>query len=240
MRRKQHVVMYQSPRHLFLTIFFVALPFALLLLFARAANIALGRLFEDIATSFWRILIAYLIAALLGWTLAVSLSRKGSETVGLPFLDVLQSFPTFAVLPTAVYFWGASSATVIVFLVFAIIWPIVFSIVSSLKLLRHDWIDVVEVFHLRGFEYVKKFLIPASLPGLVTGSIVGLGDGWEALIATEIIVRTPLGLGSFFQSFSHNPTMTALGIFGFLLFIFMINKVLWLRLLDWSHRKMTE
>lgn len=78
------------------------------------------------------------------------------------------------------------------------------------------------------------------MPGFITGSIVGLGEGWEALIATEIIVGMDTGLGNFFQTYSTNPKITAFGVLGFLILIFSINKVIWLPLLEWSHRKMEE
>jgi hypothetical protein len=60
------------------------------------------------------------------------------------------------------------------------------------------------------------------------------------LVATELIVKIKPGLGGFFEMFSHNLPVTALGILGFLIFIFSINKLAWLPLLEWSHRKMEE
>lgn len=113
-----------------------------------------------------------------------------------------------------------------------------FSIVSSLKLIRRDWEEAVEMTGLRGFNYWRKFLWPVSFPGLVTGSIIGLGEGWEALVATEMIVKTKSGLGHFFQVFLNNPPITGLGILGLLLLIFSLNKLIWLPLLDWGHRQM--
>jgi ABC-type anion transport system duplicated permease subunit len=69
---------------------------------------------------------------------------------------------------------------------------------------------------------------------------VGLGEGWEALVATEIIVQSQTGLGSFFQSFAENPRVTAFGILGFLILIFSLNKLIWIPLLDWGHKKLEE
>ncbi len=161
-------------------------------------------------------------------------------TVALPVFDVLQSFPTFAALPIAVTLWGPSEMTIISFLVITIIWPIFFSLISSLSMIRRDWQEAVTLYHLRGWNYVRYFLWPASRAGLVTGSIIGLGEGWEALIATEIIVSAPKGLGAFFTSVNTNATVTAFGILGFLLLIFSLNKILWLPLLRWSHKHMEE
>ena len=140
----------------------------------------------------------------------------------------------------AVFLWGPSNTTVIFFLIITVIWPIFFSIISSLKLIKHDWQEVVHIVGLSGYNYLRYFLVPVTVPGLITGSIIGLGEGWEALIATELIVNIKPGLGDFFKVFSHNVPITAFGILGFLIFIFSINKIVWIPLLEWSHRKMEE
>jgi len=59
--------------------------------------------------------------------------------------------------------WGPSSFTVVTFLVLAIIWPIFFSIISSLKLIKHDWQEVVQITGLKGFRYLRQFLLPVTL-----------------------------------------------------------------------------
>ncbi len=238
--KKQRHIVYRSRLHLLITIGVVFAPFLFFLLFSRYAQISTAELFGDFAVSFWRLLVAYAIAAVLAWVSAILFYRGRRAIVALPVFDVLQSFPTFAALPLAVYFWGASAGTVIVFLVLTVIWPIFFSLISSLKLMRKDWEEAAAVAGLKGFDYVRRFLWPISLPGLITGSIIGLGEGWEALVATEIIVATKTGLGSFFSFYSQNAFITAFGIIGLLLFIFSVNKLIWLPLLERSHRLMEE
>jgi len=78
--------------------------------------------------------------------------------------------------------------------------------------------------------------MPMAFPGLVTGSIVGLGDGWETIVGAEIIGISP-GIGSFLNAASVRGdfTLLAYGIIAFLLFIFIINKIIWLPLLKKSH-----
>jgi ABC-type nitrate/sulfonate/bicarbonate transport system permease component len=240
MRQKHYAAIYQSRKHLFFTILIIVLPFLFLLVFSRVAKIETATLFRDIFVSSLRLLAAYSVAVILAWVCAALFYRGRRAAVALPIFDVLQSFPTFAALPLATIIWGASNVTVVFFLIITVVWPIFFSIISSLKLVRQDWEEAAAVFNLRGLLYVRKFLLPVSMPGLITGSIVGLGEGWEALIATEIIVGMQSGLGSFFQMFAHNATITALGILGFLLLIFSVNKLVWLSLLEWSHREMGE
>lgn len=240
MRVKKHVKIYESKVHLLITLLFLILPFIFFLLFSNLAHIATLKLFSDIFDSVVRLIIAYFIAAVLGWIFAVSFYKGKRATVALPFFDVLQSFPTFAALPLATYFWGVNGSTVILFLVITIIWPIFFSIISSLKLIQHDWEEAVQISNLSKWNYLTHFLWPVSITGLITGSVIGLGEGWEAMVATEIIIGVKNGLGNFFDSYSKNPTITAFGILGLLLLIFSINKLVWIPLLEWGHRRMEE
>jgi len=239
-RETKRLKIYQKRVHIFITLLFLILPFAFFLIFSKFINIPANTLFSDIFSSLYRMAIAYIIAAFLGWTFAVMLFKGKRAAIALPLFDVLQSFPTFAALPLTVYFLGANSLTIILFLIVTIIWPIFFSVISSLKLIQKDWEEVVEIEGLKGFKYLRLFLWPLSITGLITGTIIGLGDAWEAMIATEIIVGIKSGLGNFFNFYSKNPTITAFGILGFLLLIFSVNKLLWLPLLEYSHRRMKE
>ena len=235
-----HARIYRSRLHRLVTVLFVALPFIFFLLFARFARLSALQLFDNITTSLIRLVIAYAIAVTLAWIFAVLFYQGERAVIALPIFDVLQSFPTFAALPLATVFLGRSTVTVVFFLVITIIWPIFFSLISSLHLIKHDWREAVEISGLSGFSYLKLFLFPITIPGLITGSVIGLGEAWEALIATEIIVGVQMGMGNFFNMFSHDPTITSFGILGFLILIFSIGKLVWTPLLEWSHHQMEE
>lgn len=231
---------YKTRWHLVMVFVFIGIPFIFLLFFSQFFHIQTASLFHNIGVSFLRLFIAYTVSVILAWIWAVSFYKGRRSVIALPIFDVLQSFPTFAALPLAIFFWGPSSFTVIFFLIVTIIWPIFFSIISSLKLVKHDWEEAIEISRIRGFNYVRKFLLPISVTGLITGSIVGLGEGWEALVVTEIVVNTRDGLGNFFQTFAGNSSITIFGILGLLLLIFSVNKLIWLPLLERSHRIMEE
>lgn len=235
-----HIQIYRTRWHLIATLFFIIIPFVFLLIFSQIAKVTSAQLFSDVFVSLSRLILAYVISVILAWIFAVSFYRGRRALIALPIFDVLQSFPTFAALPLATLVWGATNFTVIFFLVITIIWPVFFSIISSLKLIRRDWEEAVQISQLSGIPYLKDFLWPLTIPGLITGSLIGLGEGWGALVATEIIVGIKSGLGNFFQDFSHNTTITTLGILGLLIIVFSVNKLVWTPLLNWSHRLMGE
>lgn len=239
-RHRKHLEIYHSRSQLFLTFLIIILPLFFLVLFSRITQIDLGSFLSQLALSSVRLFSAYVLAFFLALAAGVLFGRGRLGDFSLPIFDVLQSFPTFATLPLAVTFFGASNQTVVVFLVLTIIWPILFSLVSALRAIKPDWEEAVKMANLSGFDYFRLFLWPASVSGLITGSIIGLGEGWEALIATEIIVKARPGLGEFFSAHAADPPVTFLGILAFLLIIFSINKLFWLPLLTSSHQKMAE
>ncbi len=222
------------------TFIFVALPFLFFLLFIDLGSLQRGDIIPDLLASLARLVTAYIISAILAWLLGVAFSWGRRSEVALPVFDVLQSFPTFAMLPLATLFFGTGNTTIVFFLVITIIWPMLFSVISSLKLVKRDWQEVTQIYNIRGLLYMRKFIWPLSLPGMVTGSIIGLGEGWEAMVATEIIAHSRVGLGNFFERYSAHPAITMFGIFGLLLLIFSFNRLIWLPLLNRSHKLMEE
>lgn len=239
-KNNKRMNIYASWRHVIFVLATLVVPFIFLLTFSHFAKIASSKLFLDIGTSFVRLVIAYVIALALAWVFAVLFYRGRRSAIALPIFDVLQSLPSFALLPLAVYFWGASNFTIIFFLVLAIIWPLFFSIISSLKLMKRDWHEAVQLFNVSGWNYVRYFLAPATIPGIITGSVIGMGEGWEAVVATEIIVGVRSGVGDFFGIFANDARVTLFGILGLMVVIFTINKLIWLPMLDWSHHKTEE
>ena len=226
--------------HSVLVLVILAVLFGFFYYLSRVSEQDPSVILSDVVSSLARMVIGYVISAILGFFLAVLLYKNRSSTLLLPLFDVAQSFPTFAALPIAVMFWGPNEFTVIFFLVFTMVWPIFFTIISSLKLVHQEWEEAMQISGIRGMRYIWKFLVPVSVPALITGSIIALGDAWEALIATEIIVGIKSGFGPFFKAFSTNPRVTTFGIVGLLIIVFAINKLVWLPLLESSHASHEE
>ena len=226
----------RSKRHLFFAFGILLFPLIALFLFSFVSKISFNIALYDLFISTWRLGVAFIIATIIAWVAVVIFIGSRFEEPALAVLDVLQSMPTFTILPIAVHYLGDSETTIIFFLVITVIWPIIFTIVSSFKQADRSWHEAVAISKIKGFNYVYYYLFPVTAPGLVTGAIIGLGNGWEALIATELLINAKTGLGPFFNGFADNSSMTLFGILIFLSFIFAINKFIWLPLLEKSHR----
>ena len=237
----RYVNVYKRRWHVFVTLLIVAIPFASFLLFVPSSILQKQVFLESMVSSGARLLIAYLISVILIIPLAL-LAHGALSKWFLPLFDVMQSFPSFAMLPLVVKVLGASDATVIFFLVVTMMWPMLFSVISAQKLIRQDWEEAATIFGATTkWKRFKNFTLPISYPGIVTGSIVGLGEGWEAVVGAEIIAGlNQSGLGQFFSGNSQSTSTVLFGVMGLLLFIFAINKILWLPLLESSHKTLAE
>lgn len=201
---------------------------ALFIIFRIDLSVFLG----DFWLSLTRVSIGYVIALLLALVLTlVTLQTAISENILLPILDVLQSFPSFALIPLLAIYFGRSHTSVIIVLSIAMIWPILFATISAFKGIKPDLAEAATIFGAVGWKRLWYFTLPAISSGIVTGSIVAWGEAWDVIIGAEIILRTP-GLGQYFSRFGETASIRPLlAIGGLLLIIYLINKLLWLPLL---------
>ncbi len=219
MRAYHHFSLSRESKHLAAAFSIILLPLAGLFAFSVVSGIEFGTIMYDLGVSAGRLLIAFIISMALAWGLVVWLVRGKTSTPTLAAFDVLQSVPTFALLPVAVHIWGPGTSTIIFFLIITVIWPIIFSIVSALKQVDRSRVEAVVVSRIHGFDYVRYYLLPLTAPG---------------------ILNTPNGLGAFFQSFSASSSMTLFGVLIFLSIVYTINKFIWLPLLERSHELVEE
>jgi NitT/TauT family transport system permease protein len=194
---------------------------------------------KGFTASFFRVTVSYLISFVLAIALAIiATSHRSIENIFLPILDVLQSFPSFVLFPVLVSVLNEPNTVIIIVLVITMVWPILFAIISGIKSRRNDLEEAATIFGATGQKRFWNFTLPMLLPSIISGSIVGWGEGWEFIIGAELLVHTKFGIGKYLGELSSNDRSIALtvGVILLLLFLFVINRLIWLPLL----RRSTE
>lgn len=196
-----------------------------------------------------RMLAAYLLALL--FAVVMGSLAAGSQTAGrviLPAIDILQSVPVLGFFPAAIYVFvnltgerlGVELASV--FLIFtAMAGNLAFAVYESLATLPSDLQEAASAYHLRGWERVRRLLLPACVPKLVYNTVLSWASGWYFLIACEIIVVGPVqytlpGLGAFLARSAAEGALMLL-VVGLGLMVFMIvlmDTLLWRPLSRWA------
>ncbi len=214
----------------------ITLTLVLLIVVLGFTSLNAERFFIGFVESLYRVSLSYVIALVLALVLALIISAsKVVEEVLVPILDVLQSFPSFALFPLFVLWFGKTSIVTIIILIAEMIWPILFTVLTAHKQIREDVLEAAKSFKAQGLKLLWFVIIPLIFPAIITGSIVAWGEAWEAIIAAEIIVNIA-GVGSYLADIaaSNHPEKLAIGILALMLILFLINKYLWLPLLNIS------
>lgn len=189
----------------------------------------------------YRLAIAYGIALVLGVSIALLVGWSPFADTLFPIFDMLQNIPSFTLIPFFIYFFGHTDQTIVLFAVTSIIWPILFAVLAAIKGAHADMNDAASIFGARGFRRITAYLAPLSFPSILTGSIVGIAIGWEAVIGAELITNI-LGFGGFIETASATGiSQTALaGMLSILLIVFVINRLIWAPLLAESSKRYAE
>jgi len=240
---RRHALQY----HVFSTVislFLFAFTAIALLLIANVARLSATTLFGGFLISLTRVSVAYVISCVLAIAIALLItSNRSVEAFLLPIFDVLQSFPSFALFPFLVEALRDQPEVVIVgVLVVTMIWPILFTIIGGIKNRREDLEEAASIFGATGVKRLSAFTMPSLLPSIVTGSIVGWGEGWEFIIGAELLVNARFGIGSYLGVLgnSHQNSLLALGILILMFLLFVLNKAIWLPLLRQSTKYQSE
>jgi taurine transport system permease protein len=154
-----------------------------------------GVLAEYASTSLTVIGIATCISMLVGVPIgfAVGTNRYAARALE-GFLRFLQSISGIAWLPLAIIWFGFSHLTTLVIVIYSLIVPIIFNTMVGVRAIPENYSLVLRSLGAGRLRLITDVYLPGALPSIVVGLRLGMGYGWRALIAAEMLVRQG-GLG---------------------------------------------
>lgn len=211
----------------------------------------LSYLLFALGATFLRLLTAYILALLfaLPSSLLIYYSPR-AERIFLPLYDIIESVPVLAFFPIIILFFiklNFFNGAAIFILFLSMLWNIVFTLVGGLKAIPSDVKSAAKIFHVRGFQLLRKVTLPAVFPHAVTGSLLAWAQGWNVIIVAEVLhTYIPggsanhdlFGIGSTLVSASANGQnqLFLAAIFVLIVAIGFFNFVVWQKLLKYVER----
>lgn len=147
-----------------------------------------GRLGAAALRSLARLAQGYGAAAALGVPLGILLARSAPVRRGLrPLVMGMQALPSICWLPLAMLWFGLSEV--------AILFVVVMGSLLAIAIATEDGVASVDPVLLRaagtlgiqGPRFHLGVLLPAALPGILTGLKLGWSFAWRALMAGELL-----------------------------------------------------
>ena len=144
-------------------------------------------------------LIRLLAGAALGMALGIPLgvligTSRWAHRLCWPVLLFFQAIGDIAWLPILLIWFGFGLTTMTFVIVYTVIFPVVLNTVLGVESVPRDLGRAARSLGASPARVLWEVTLPGALPNIITGLRNGLGYGWRALIAVEIIVGTS-GIG---------------------------------------------
>jgi ABC-type nitrate/sulfonate/bicarbonate transport system permease component len=202
----------------------VMLPPPTAVVSAAAELLQRGVLLIHVRDSLYRVLLAVGAAAVLGIPLGLAMgwSKRFRAAVD-PLLEFVRPIPPLAWIPLSILWFGIGDAQIVYIIFLAAFFPVVLNSMAGARDVDAYLVRASLSLGASRRELFTTVVLPAALPSIFTGLRIGLGIGWMALVAGEL-VAAPSGLGyminnarTLFRSDYILLGMVLIGVLGLLL-----------------------
>jgi len=131
----------------------------------------------------------YALALLAGTAIAVFASRaRALREAIVPLSTGLQSMPSVAWVPIAILLFGVKAQAILFVTLAGSIPAVVLGTVSALDSVPPILVRAGDVLGAKGMAMYRHVLLPAALPGYLSGTRQAWAFAWRSLMAGELIV----------------------------------------------------
>lgn len=198
-----------------------------------------GELLDNIAISFWRASIGFLIGGTVGFAfgLANGLSRF-SEALTDTTLQMVRNVPHLALIPLVILWFGIDESAKLFLVALGVFFPIYINTLAGIRSVDPQLVEMGRTYGMNGRELFTKVILPGALPSIFVGVRFGLGIMWLTLIVAETIAASS-GIGHMAMQ-AREFMMTDVVVLSILIYALLgkladtIARVLERRTLSWN------
>jgi NitT/TauT family transport system permease protein/taurine transport system permease protein len=216
----------------------VLMPAPTLIAKTAAAMIASGELFYHLTASLKREATAFLFSAVaIPLGIAMGWWRLVYDQVQ-PIMEILRPIPPLAWIPLSILWFGLGDEQNEFIIFLGMFFPILVNTIVGVKNIEPNLVRAARSLGAPEYKVLGRVVFKGALPQIITGVRIGLGVGWMALVAAELVGANS-GLGflindarSMLRTDVIVVGMLTIGLIGLLIdvAIRMISR----RLLPWS------
>lgn len=167
---------------------------------ALARGVADGTLTRGLLKSFRRLLLGYGLSLGGGVALGVALARWEvlRETLGSVVLG-LQAIPSVCWLPIALLWFGLNEKAILMVVVLGSLLSIAIATESAVRNVPPLMVRAARTMGAKGVGLYTRVVLPAALPGILSGARLGWSFAWRSLMAGELLFVSG-GLGQVLET----------------------------------------
>ncbi|MBS0530509.1 MAG: ABC transporter permease [Proteobacteria bacterium] len=178
-----------------------------------------------VAYSMLRLLSGITLAVGIGTLIGVALGMsRRARLVFQPIISILMPVPTLAWTPVLLLLIGIDNRTTILVVFLAAVFEMIYIVASGIEMMNVKMLWVAQSMGATRWQIFWRVIIPGIFPYLITGTRLGTGYAWRALIAAEMLAASSYGLG--FMIYDASEYMNMDVIYGGVMLIAVLGYVL--------------
>ncbi len=186
-----------------------------------------GTLVAQLGPSLERIAFGYGLAVIVGVSIGLAMGYyRTAYNLLEPLTELLRPIPSPAYIPLAIIFLGLGDEMKVFVVFFACIFPIILNTYGGVSAIDPVQLDTGRTFRLTRAQIVRKIVLPAALPSILTGMRISIGLALIVVVIAEMVASNT-GIGAFIlnaQRFFNVTDMYA-GIFTLAIVGYALNTV---------------
>ena len=119
--------------------------------------------------------------------------------LGTDLLEILTAMfnplPAIALLPLAMIWFGLGTGSLVFVLAHSVVWAVALNTHSGFLSVSRTLRMLGQNYNLGRIRYIRKILIPAAFPNILTGLKIAWAFAWRTLIAAELVFGVSSGNG---------------------------------------------
>ncbi len=154
-----------------------------------------GSLLKHTVASLFRVTVGFYLAMILGIPLGMVLGRLSILRLFVnPVINFLRPISPLAWIPLSMLWFGIGDMPAIFLIFLSSFFPLVVATAVAVRGINPVYFQVAANFDFSRYEIVKKIIIPATIPAIVTALRLSITIAWLVVVAAEMIaVQSGLG-----------------------------------------------
>jgi len=150
-----------------------------------------GEIAANLKISLWRISIGFAIGTSAGLLLGalMGISKTLDDYVG-PIFKALAQVPSLGWVPVLILIFGLDEALKLIIIAKACFVPTTLATSQGIRNIPRHYLEVARVMMLPRLLFLRKLVIPATLPTVFGGIRLALSHAWISLIVVEMLAAT--------------------------------------------------
>jgi ABC-type nitrate/sulfonate/bicarbonate transport system permease component len=169
-----------------------------------------GELIAALLDSLGTLLLGFFVASVIGIAIGLLIGRYRTVEAATDWLvNALYATPLVAIIPLVVLWFGLGFSAKLFIVVILAIFPILINTAAGVRNVPQPLLDVGFAFDATERQLFTKFILPASLPYMMTGLRLGVGRSIIGMVVAEFFTAIT-GLGALIVKYGNQYDTAAM------------------------------